>query len=360
MNGRVAMQVGMMVCTTAVVLWAQSNREAYRAPFETWQGTEPDLERTAGDPGPDFAAQVQRTSDAATAYLRSRQAFLAEQVRTEEQARWAGQPFIGGREVLATRPEVRSLMNTTTDQLTATITTFASVRDPAIQQVRQAMERERAALNALNESMNTREATLRELKNKTEDAELLREAVGQGLAIASAGRARIAEHIDRESTAWNAYYKTLVEGAMSTEPAPGAAGVGAASVKPLAPKPSPAGLPLSRYVGGWIFQDKKLFFGAQPETVELLVREEEGRMSGTLSARFILPAGTSGDPVLKLDFQGLVQQTRNQVFPLRTAEGVGGTIELIPGTAFNLLEVNLQIEPTDNKVRSTNFVLLKR
>jgi hypothetical protein len=83
-------------------------------------------------------------------------------------------------------------------------------------------------------------------------------------------------------------------------------------------------------------------------------------MSGTLHVRFLLPAGSPGNPELTLEFQGLIQQTRNQVFPLRTSDGAAGMIELIPGSAFNLLEVNVQTDAVENKVRSANFVLLKR
>jgi hypothetical protein len=278
-------------------------------------------------------------------------------VRTDEQARWAGKPFTGSL-LLGLRPEVLRQVSTSTEQLSSTITSFASVRDTAIQQVRQAMERERAALNALNDSLKARGTALRDLDIASEDAELMRAVVGQGLATASTGRARIAAHIDGELTAWNKYYATLAEGAMSTEAAPTT--TGAAPPKPVVARISATGLPLSRYIGTWIFQDKKLFFGAQPESVELFVREENGKMSGAVVARFVLPAGSPGDPELTFTFEGLMQQTRNQTFPLRTAEGVGGNIELIPGTAFNLLEVNFQTEPSANKVRSANFVLLKR
>ena len=37
-----------------------------------------------------------------------------------------------------------------------------------------------------------------------------------------------------------------------------------------------------------------------------------------------------------------------------------GKIELIPGPAFNLLEVNLTIEPRPGKVQQANFLLVKK
>jgi hypothetical protein len=43
-----------------------------------------------------------------------------------------------------------------------------------------------------------------------------------------------------------------------------------------------------------------------------------------------------------------------------TGDGTPGTIELIPGPAFNLLEVNFQTDPQPNKIRLGNFILVKK
>jgi hypothetical protein len=48
------------------------------------------------------------------------------------------------------------------------------------------------------------------------------------------------------------------------------------------------------------------------------------------------------------------------VFNLVTSDGAKGTIELIPGSAFNLLEVNFQTEPKPGKVRQADVVLVKK
>jgi hypothetical protein len=63
---------------------------------------------------------------------------------------------------------------------------------------------------------------------------------------------------------------------------------------------------------------------------------------------------------LRFDFTGEFQPSRRQVFNLVTAEGAKGTIELIPGPAFNLLEVNFQTEPKPGKVRDADVVLVKK
>jgi len=63
---------------------------------------------------------------------------------------------------------------------------------------------------------------------------------------------------------------------------------------------------------------------------------------------------------VQFNFEGNLTANRNQLFNLRTGEGVAGTIELIPGPAFNLLEVNFQTEMRPNRIRSGNFLLVKK
>ena len=103
-----------------------------------------------------------------------------------------------------------------------------------------------------------------------------------------------------------------------------------------------------------------MYHGAQPESIELVVNEENGHASGSLTARFKLPPGNTGDPVVKFTFTGEFSSARTQVFNLTTSEGAKGILELIPGPAFNLLEVNFQSEARPGKIRQGNVVLLKK
>jgi hypothetical protein len=73
-----------------------------------------------------------------------------------------------------------------------------------------------------------------------------------------------------------------------------------------------------------------------------------------------IPQGSLLDPALHGDFTGTFENTRNQVFSLQTSDGGKGKIELIPGPAFNLLEVNLTMEPRPGKVQRANFLLVKK
>jgi len=103
-----------------------------------------------------------------------------------------------------------------------------------------------------------------------------------------------------------------------------------------------------------------LYHGPQPEFVDLVVHEQNGHADGTLFGRFKLPAGSKDDPVLRFDFTGEFKATRNQTFALETSDGAKGTLELIPGPAFNLIEVNFQTEAKPGKIRQGNVVMVKK
>jgi hypothetical protein len=124
--------------------------------------------------------------------------------------------------------------------------------------------------------------------------------------------------------------------------------------------PSVTPLPLVRYTGDWIFPQKGMSHGTQPEFVDLVVREDNGRCDGRMVARFLLPPGSAGDPVLRFEFSGDFKNSARQTFALTTSDGATGTIDLIPAGAFNLLEINVQIAANPGKVRQANVMLIKK
>lgn len=351
--------------------WGQANRDAYRLPYKTWRETSPDLERDAGNPTPEFPARAEASSKAAQDYFNARAGYVNTSL---DQVRWAQTTLAKPGSVIDTRPEVQRLLTVASDYLTKTIGTFSGVKDPAIQQVRQAMERERAALNSLTESINARKGALTIVTEATEDADALRAGVVQSLMLSATGRARLADQFRKEGTQWSTYYRDLVDGAMArsvttaTPPPAGGAPATAATNAPVSAtpaKPAPiqrtAGqFPLARYTGEWMFPARGLFYGAQPESIELIVNEKDGRLTGTLSGRFLLSPGNPNDPVLRFNFDGPIQNGRSQTLAVTSEAGAKGTMELIPGAAFNLLEVTFETEPSINKIRSGNFVLLKK
>jgi hypothetical protein len=57
---------------------------------------------------------------------------------------------------------------------------------------------------------------------------------------------------------------------------------------------------------------------------------------------------------------GPITSSRTQQLTLETTEGAKGIIDLIPGGAFNLLEINFYTDLKPGKIRQGNMVLLKK
>ena len=343
----------LMLIGLAVPAWAQVvSRESYRGPQQAWRQAAPALEQEAAVPGAQFMEQLRVSAEAAQVFFNARAAYFpSAQPDAAAQLSWAAKPLATGETLLSTPLNVEQLLAVRAAKVSSEMGAFkADDKDAAIRRVRQAIDREYAALRALTATLSARKGPLMELIDRTDDAEIQRASAYQALNSASARRTQLGEHVKREATDWAAYYKNLLEGATGsrTQNTAGASQPGAAPAKIIRPAAN-GQIPITRYTGEWIFPNKGLFYGSQPESVELVIQENNGRMTGTLSARFVNPAGT-----LKFDFQGPVVTTaKTQTFPL--SGGEMGSIELIPGSAFNLLEVNFQ---TASQVG--NFVLVKR
>jgi hypothetical protein len=70
--------------------------------------------------------------------------------------------------------------------------------------------------------------------------------------------------------------------------------------------------------------------------------------------------GTKADPAVQFTFSGPLQAGRYQAFPLKTPDGATGKVELIPGNAFNLLEVNFNLDGAPGKVTESDVILVKK
>jgi hypothetical protein len=344
-------------------LLAQSPRDRYRAPYQAWRQTAPALEQSASAPTTAFAEQVRATSEAAQVFLNARAAaFLDPFPGAAEQAAWGARPLATAEAMLTVPQEVQQMLAVAAAKVGSNINAFsADDKDAAIRRVRQSMERERAALRALTDALAAEKGTLAELIEASDEAEIQRALVGQALITAAGQRMQLAEHVKREAIDWAAYYKDLLEGAtangrISTSSATPGNGAAPAAAPAKILRPANNGqIQMTRYTGEWIFPSKGLFYGPTPESVEMAVDEANGTMHGTLTAKFSTPAAA-----LTLEFQGPVQQGKTQTFAVPFSDGTSGTLELIPGTAFNLLEVNFQSAPRAGSVSTANFVLVKR
>jgi hypothetical protein len=352
--------LGVLLLVSAAL--AQQGREAQQQARQNWRQTDPNLERDAATAGATLGARADKAAAEAAKYFAARKAYL------ESLAADAGQRA-SAVDALNVAPETAPNMETylggQTTTLGASIETIARDPDRGIQQLRQALERERAAVAALSagsKDVQKAQEAVAQAASSAEQARVQTLELYQKLAASLKQSAQITE---QSGTAWASYFRSLSDAARSaavpmTSSAPGPASP-VAVVPPAAVARNIPLVPLSRYVGAWTYPTVGAHYhGAQPLSAELVVREENGRAGGTLSARFKLPPGNAGDPEVRFDFEGTFQGSRDQRFAVTTSDGAKGTLELIPGPAFNLLEVNFSTDAKPGMVRQANFLLVKK
>jgi hypothetical protein len=374
-----------LAALAALMVFAQSAREAsrdaYRAAYQAWHEVDPNLEHDAATASEPIGAQADRVAAEAAHYYAERRAFLDRFSHETAQKLGAGN-FVATQSAMVRKG----------------IDNFAGDPDKGIQQVRMMLTRENIALIALGASQVERDKA-------TAEADAALAAVEQAWHKASdldreaaAGFAKPLASLDQEAPAWVGYYRTFSDAARAatsdtgrvisdlssgvtsgttlpaTADASQRAGSDASRVatpdtdpatpsRPAEPSVRPAitPVPLIRYTGDWQYPLADGFYhGPQPEFIDLEVREEDGHCTGQMVARFKLPAGNNDDPILRFEFKGDFQNTRGQRFTLVTGDGAQGTIDLIPGPAFNLLEINVQIAARPGKIHQANMLLVKK
>jgi hypothetical protein len=245
-----------------------------------------------------------------------------------------------------------------------TIDTFSSDPDKGIQQLRQALARERVALDALKLAATVRKKSADTVTASTAAIAPLRSKALEQTRPMLEGFKDAEADTAREAEAWAEYYRKLGEGAQREATPITVVPPGVPPATLVNPAPAPhevTPVPLARYVGAWSFPPTNgIFRGRKPESIDVVVNEENGHATGTVACRFKLPPGSTDDPVVRFDFSGDFQATRNQSFNLVTSDGAKGTVELIPGAAFNLLEVNFQIDAKPGKISQADVVLVKK
>jgi len=329
---------------------------------ENWRKTDPDLERDAATAGATLGARADKAAAEAAKYFAARKAALESLAADTGQRTSAVEPLILSPD---TAPDMNSYLSGQTRTLGASIDTIARDPDRGIQQLRQALERERAAVAALRDGLKDVQKARDAVAQTADSAEQARlQAVDLYQKLATSLKQSV-PLTEQAGTAWAGYYRSLSDAARSAAvpvtsavPEPNSP---AAVVPPAAVSRNIPTVPLSRYVGAWTLPTVGAHFhGAQPLSAELVVREENGRAGGTLTARFKLPPGNAGDAEIQFKFEGTFQSSRQQTFAVTTNGGAKGTLELIPGPAFNLLEVNFSTDEKPGTVRQANFLLVKK
>jgi hypothetical protein len=352
--------------TGTLCLLAQSttpsgaSREGYRAAYKAWREADPGLERDAGTAGDALAPRTAKVAAAAAAFGASRGAFLRDLAAREAQnLQWLQAAEVEPLPELAPAPDLLRLADREINAASASASIFANDPDRAIQQLRQAFDRERVALNAVKTAIGVRQRASDQAAKAALTAETARTKALEQYSFLSSALAQSADLMTQETAAWAAYYPALAEASRPAPPDPSAQPVSAATTSGPRP-PSIALLPLSRYVGTWAYQKGGPFHGPEPEVVDVTVQEENGHATGTFSARFKLPPGSAADAALRFQFSGDLSATRNQRFTLQTSDGAMGTIDLIPGGPFNVLEVNFTTDAKAGKINQGDVLLVKQ
>jgi hypothetical protein len=332
---------------------AQEPRDAYQEAFRSWRRADTALETDAATAKEALGIRADKVSAEAAKYMAARNGlldFLRE--ATQEKARSLEPLLIAAPPDLVSRTEAN--VSTESTAASSSMAAIGSDPDRGLQRLRQSLESERSALLALTSAMAVRRGAMAGVAQTSEAAELARTRVVEHYQTLVTGLEAAVQQSDQQAAEWTAYYKVLADGARGIIPSgvPGRPSIQTRGITPV---------PLSRYIGEWTYPRlNPLFSGPEPQFAELVVREDNRRAAGTLTVRFKLPPGSSLDPGLHGDFTGTFENVRNQVFSLETNDGGKGKIELIPGPAFNLLEVNLTIEPRPGKVQQANFLLVKK
>jgi hypothetical protein len=346
---------GVLFCAAGLV--GQTDREAYREAYDAWQQAQTNLEREAATGGTALVSKVDRAESAAIAFEATRSAYLKFVAEDADQRqRIVRAPVTRPTPDLAA-PAVANLAATELQMVNRTIGKFADDKDRGIQQLRQSLERERITLTALNDAVQARQKSVATTSAAAAAAEQVRARAAEALdSQASLLSGEIAA-LEKESSAWADYYEKLAQAIQVANAPPPPVGISAVAPRNTSITP----VPLARYVGSWMYPATNgIFHGAQPESVDLVVREQNGHAEGTMSAKFKLSPGSATDPVIRFDFAGDFAATANQRFTMVTADKAQGVLELIPGPAFNLLEVNFLMDPQPNKIRGGNFILVKK
>ncbi len=371
----------VMSVVLAVTAFAQApvedRRAAQQEAYRHWRETDPNLERDAVSAGATLGARADKVAAEAAKYFILRKDYLESRAADARRGAPLLEPVNVAPEAFPNLDRFLSVQDTI---LRSSIDTIAHDPDRAIQQLRASLERERAAIAAIGTALKDSQKSQEAAVQTSQAAEEARAKTSEEYQKLTASLQASQQLADESAAGWAGYYRALSDAARGavvpvtssgpTLPSTGRASETVESATQAASNPvaahapdvrSVASAPLARYVGAWTYPTVGArYHGTQPESADLVVRDENGQASGTLTARFRLPPGSTDNPVVRFDFGGAFGSSRTQRFAVTTASGVRGTLELIPGPASNLLEVNFNTGDQPGMIREGNFLLIKK
>ena len=200
-----------VVVSCASGLIGQTGREAYRQAYNAWQQAQANLERDAGTGGTTQVAQADRAGAAAANFETTRVAYLRSSAGDAEQRRRLLKTTATSSSPDLTPPAVEQLAATELQTVTRAIAKFADDKDPAIQQLRQALERERVALTALSQTIQARQKTVAATSETAAALEQARLKTAMAFSNESSQLSQVIAQMELEGAAWADYYEKLAQ-----------------------------------------------------------------------------------------------------------------------------------------------------
>ena len=201
----------LLLIDLATGLIGQTGRDAYRQVYDVWQQARENLERDAGTSGAAQVAQADRSAAAASSFEATRAAYLKSVAQDAEQRRRILQtPAIRSSPDLAP-PVVADLAARELQAVTRAIARFAADKDRGIQQLRQSLERERVALVALADTIQTRQKAVTAASETMAALEQSRIKAARAFADQNSQFSQTIAQIEMEAAAWAGYYEKLAQ-----------------------------------------------------------------------------------------------------------------------------------------------------
>ena len=362
----------------------QPERSPFEAAYRNWRAADPDLERDTAAANPAMGARADKVAAEAAKYFAARKTYWEKLQTDVEGAAAAMEPFPA---LLEIDSKPATYVANQTRLLNGSIDSIAADPDRAIQRLRAALDRERSALTALASALTDTERGYDQAQTAAMAAEQARGKAARDDQSLSTSLKQTAAEGEQTANLWAEYYRALSDGVRGVvaknatpeivpAPAPAADGNTAAPASSLPPNPpADAGpnappalrtrpitpLPLSRYLGAWVYPTLAAeFHGTEPSTVDMLIRESNGQAKGTLIVWFKVAPTSKTEPAVRFDFAGPFQNSRNQSFPLITSNGAAGTVELVPGNVYNMIQVRFTTGDKPETIRQADFLLIKK
>ena len=343
--------------------------------YRTWREADPSLEldaaATAGEALASRAAEGREPGGGLRFARARRHAEGSLGTAGSKTCNGSGRTDVQPLPDLAPAPDEIRFANRESITAGASAAAFAKDPDRAIQQLRQAFQREQAALEALKASVADRQQAEDKASKAVSAAEQARAKAMQQYPFLSSALAQSADAMNGRAAAMGRLlsrsWRTRPESPpprspAGPAPAPGVERHGEPRVPPRVPRR--ARLPSRRCRSPVTWE-----YGAITRAAVFRFRAGSRRCGGARRQRprhrHLLRAlqGASGQhrrSGVALRILRRFQAHLNQTFTLETNEGADGTVDLNPGRAFNVLEVNFSTEVKRRENSSGRHVLLKQ